>query len=45
LFRTAAEKSWDIKTQTPARTGTLAFGFKQRVSLLGRAGTWSFEVG
>jgi hypothetical protein len=27
LFKMAAEKDWDVKTQTPARTGTLAFGF------------------
>jgi hypothetical protein len=40
-----AEKRWGIQTQTPARIGTLAFGFWKRVSLLGRAGTWSFEIG
>jgi hypothetical protein len=45
LFGIGAEKLGRIKTQTPARTGTLAFGFEKRVSLLGRAGTWSFEGG
>jgi hypothetical protein len=44
-FATAHGVCLLLKTQTPARTGTLAFGFEKRVSLLGRAGTWSFEIG